>query len=95
MIVKMTKVFPLVTREYTDRTNQQKVFKSKGFVLHDGTHSMYAEAVQETADQIEAMNVQEGEVVAVNLRCSMRSYKASDGSDRYMNEITLLNLMTL
>lgn len=95
MIVKVIKVFPLSRREYTDRQGQQQVFRSKGFVMHDGVSSFYAEAVQENADSFEVLGVQEMEVVAIGLRVTARTFKTNDGELRYSNDVTLTHMMKL
>lgn len=95
MVVKVIKVFPISRREYTDRQNQQQVFKSKGYVLHDGVSSFFAEAIQETAESVEVLGVLEGDVVAIGIRCVARTYTTKESEVRYSNEITLTHMMKL
>lgn len=95
MVVKIVKVLPLSTRNYTDRQGQEKVFKSKGFILHDGKSSFYAEAVQETAESIEALNPKSGEVVCAHLTCRAREFTTDSAEVRYSNDITISNMMKL
>lgn len=95
MVAKIVKVFPMNKRDYTDRQGQQQVFKSKGFVLHDGRSSYYAEAVQETAESIDALPLKDGDVVSVHMTCAAREYKTSADVVRYSNEYTISNMMML
>lgn len=90
---KVLIVYPLVSREYTDRENNQRIFKSKGIILHDGQSSIYGEAIQDMAEQIDQMNLQVGEMVSVHLLCKAREYTDNNGTRRVTNEITLTHLM--
>lgn len=93
MTAKILMVYPLVSREYTDRENQQKVFKSKAIIIHDGKSSIYAEAIQDIADQLESQNLQVGDMVSIHLSCRAREYNDTKGNKRVSNEITITNLM--
>lgn len=93
MITKVIMVFPLVEREYTDRENRKQVFASKGLVLHDGKSSIYAEAIQEQAREVDKLDLQVGEAVSAHIQCRVREYTDSQGTKRVSNEITLTNLM--
>lgn len=93
MVAKVIVVYPLVEREYTNREGKKAIFKSKGLGIHNGRSSIYAEALQEEADEVERMNLQVGEMVSVHLRCNVRSYTDSKGDNRVTNDITITNLM--
>lgn len=93
MVAKVIIVYPLCEREYTNREGKKAIFKSKGLGIHNGRSSIYAEALQEEADEVERMNLQVGEMVSVHLRCNVRSYTDSNGANRVTNDITITNLM--
>lgn len=93
MVAKIIKMFPLNSREYTDRNGQKAVFKSKGFIIYAGEGNIYAEAVQDTATAIEELNVQEGDVVFIQLQHVAREYKDGNGVTRYSNEVTIRQLL--
>lgn len=93
MTAKILMVYPLVSREYTDRENQQKVFKSKAIIIHNGKSSIYAEAIQDMADQVESQNVKIGDMVNIYLTCRAREYTDAKGSKRVANEVTINNLI--
>lgn len=93
MTAKVIIVYPLVEREYTNREGKKAVFKSKGLIVHNGRSSIYAEALQEEADEIEKFNLQVGEMVIVHLRCNVRNYTDSKGDNRVTNDITITHLM--
>lgn len=95
MVARIIKVFPLNSREYTDRNGQKAVFKSKGFIINAGEGNIYAEAVQETATSIEELNVQEGEAAFIQLQYVAREYKDGNGVTRYSNEVTLRQLLVI
>lgn len=95
MVAKVIKVFPLDSREYTDRQGQSQVFKSKGFILHDGFSSFYAEAIQGDAESIEALNVPDSAIVSVHMICQAREYKTKNDAVKYANEFTIQRMMLL
>lgn len=95
MVAKVIKVFPITSREYTDRMGQKQVFKSKGFIIYAGEGNIYAEAVQETATTLEELNIQEGEPVFVQLSYVAREYKDSNGLTRYSNEVTIRQMLVI
>lgn len=94
MYCKVLKVWPLATRSYTDRQGAAQTWDSKGFLLFDGKHSFYAEASQETARAIDALNVQPNVAVLCDVRFVARSYKTQQGDERYNNDCMLLNMTT-
>lgn len=95
MVAKVIKVFPLNSKEYTDRQGQKAVFKSKGFIINAGEGNIYAEAIQETATAIEELNVQEREAVFLQLQHVAREYKDGNGLTRYSNEVTIRQLLVV
>lgn len=95
MVARIIKVFPLNSREYTDRQGQKQVFKSKGFIINAGEGTIYAEAVQETATSIEELNVQEGDIAFIQLQHVAREYKDGNGVTRYSNEATLRQMLLI
>lgn len=95
MLVKIIKVMPQASREYTDRQGQKQVFKSKGFILNAGDGTFYAEAVQETATALEELGIKEGDCAFVQLSYVAREYKDSQGISRYANEITLRQMLMI
>lgn len=95
MITKLVKVFPLESREYTDRNGKAQQFKTKAFILHDGQSSFYAEAIQQDAESLEALNPQPEQIVSVHMVCQAREYKTKDGALKYANEFTISRMMVL
>lgn len=95
MVTRIVKVYPLNSREYTDKSGQKKIFKSKAFIIHDGKSSYYVEAIQENAESIESLNAKEGDVVNVHVSCRAREFSTKDGEIKYANEITLTHMMKL
>lgn len=93
MLVKLVKVFPLVSRQYTDRQGQTQVFKSKGFIINAGDGNIYAEAIQETATAIEEILPKDGECAFVQLAYAARTYKTAQGEERISNEVTIRQLI--
>ena len=64
MLVKILKVLPLRVSNFTDRNGQPAVFKTKPLVCQNESGTIYAEAIQDTAQKIEDAQVQEGMYVA-------------------------------
>lgn len=95
MVAKIIKVFPMTSRQYTDRQGQSQVFKSKGFVLNAGDGNIYAEAIQETADQLNSLDIKEGDCGFVQLTFVARSYKDSKGEERMSNEVTIRQMLMI
>lgn len=71
------------------------MFKSKGFILHDGKSSFYVEAVQDNAESIESLNLKESDLVNAHISCRAREYTTKDSEVKYTNEITLTHMMKL
>lgn len=93
MVAKVIVVYPLIEREYTNREGKKAIFKSKGLGIHNGRSSIYAEALQEEAEEVERMNLEVGEMVSIHLRCNVRGYTDSQNNNRVTNDITITNLM--
>lgn len=95
MVTKIIKVFQLSTRQYTDRQGVAQVFKAKGFILHNGDGTIYAEAVQEQADQLQQLDIHEGDCAFVQLASVAREYKTQQGETRYANEFTIRQMVMI
>lgn len=95
MVTKIINVFPLASRQYTDRQGVTQVFKSKGFVLHNGDGTIYAEAVQEVADQLEQLDIKAGDCAFVQLASVARTYKTQKGEERYSTEFTIRQMVMI
>lgn len=95
MVTKIIKVFQMSTRQYTDRQGVAQVFKSKGFILHNGDGTIYAEAVQEQADQLQQLDIHEGDCAFVQLASVAREYKTQQGETRYSNEFTIRQMVMI
>ncbi len=89
MFVKIVQVFPINSRTYTDRLGNNQVFYSKGMIIDGGEGTMYVEAVQEQAQELEKAGIKQGECAFVQLGYVARPYKAQNGDERYSNEITI------
>ena len=86
---------PLVTREYQTREGRTDLFKVKGFILSNGQSTFYCEAVQQTAETLENMQLVAGNVGNAVMTFRARDYKDSQGTTRYSNEITLQAFMPI
>lgn len=95
MVIKFVKVLPLNRREYTDRNGQSAVFRTKPFIVANVDGQLYVEAIQELADALEALDIQEGDCAFVNLSTTAREYKTQSGDVRYANELTLTKCMMI
>lgn len=95
MVVQFIQVFPIEKRDYTDRSGTASVFRSKGFIVHNGEGTLYVEATQELADKLESLGIKQGDCALVQLGYVARDYKTSAGAIRYSNEITLRQVQML
>lgn len=95
MLVKITKVFPMVSREYRTREGRTEIFYSKPFLFTDGRSSMFAEATMSTAQSLESLNLVEGNVGNLTLVCMAREYTDTKGTLRYSNELTVQSFMPI
>lgn len=86
MLVKILSILPMVERQYTDRQDGQvKVFKVKGYIVHNGEGTLYVEAVQEMAELMEKTPIQPNDCAFMSLTSVARKYQ-SNGTERYSNE---------
>lgn len=74
------------------QTGAMESFKTLPLILNDGINTIYVEALQERAQQILDMNLKEGEVVNVQLSFNARSYKASNGDEKWSTDIIVQKL---
>lgn len=95
MVIKFVKVLPLGRREYTDRSGQPAVFRTKPFIVANGDGQLYVEAIQEQADALEALDIHEGDCAFAQISTTAREYKDSKGGVRYSNEVTLTKCVML
>lgn len=95
MIAKITEVFPMVERNYTDKNGLAQTFKSKGFLFMTSNGSFYGEAVQEWAEHWERQNLKKNHCVDVNPSMRYREYKDANGVTRFSNEVTIANMILL
>lgn len=86
------KVFPMVERPYTDATGQQRVFVSKGFLMWDGIDHLYAEMQGDMARAYQNAQFDLSAWHAVQTQCIARTYKDSQGNERYSNEIRIVKI---
>lgn len=89
MFVQIIQVFPKVSRSYTDRMGASQVFNSIGMIIDCGHGTIYVEAVQEVAAEIEKLQLKPKDCGMVQLGVVARSYKTSQGEVRYSNEFTI------
>ena len=89
MFVQIVSIFPKVSRDYTDRMGQRQVFTSIGMIIDCGHGTIYVEAVQEVAAEIEKLELHPKDCAMVQLAMVARSYKTSQGEERYSNEFTI------
>ena len=95
MVTKIIKVFPMTSRQYTDRQGNSATFKTKGFILHNGSGTIYAEAVQENAENLDTLDIHENDCAFVQLASVARTYKDSKGNERYSNEFTITQMVMI
>ena len=95
MLVKIINVWPLVAREYQTREGRTELFKVKQFVMSNGQSTYYCEAVQQTAETLEKLELVAGNVGNAIFTFRARDYKDSQGATRYSNEVTLQSFMPI
>lgn len=93
MFVSIIQVFPLQSRDYTDRMGAAQKFYSKGLLVNCSDGTIYLEAVQEVAQEIEKMELKPKDCALVQIGCVARMYKDSKGQDRLSNELTIKRLV--
>ena len=89
MYVKIAEVRPLAQYTYEDRNGQPQVFKSKGFVLHNGSNSFYCEAKHKYAEQLEQRSFDLTQWYVADYNVNMRRYNDSNGEERFSNDVEL------
>lgn len=93
MFVQIVSVFPKVSRNYTDRMGASQVFNSIGMIIDCGHGTIYVEAVQEVAAEVENLQLKPKDCAMVQLGMIARSYKTSQGEVRYSNEFTIKRIV--
>lgn len=90
--VKIIEVCPIVQSDYVDKNGQPQIYKSKGFVLHNGNNSVFCEAKGRYAEVLEsrAFSKEQWYVADFNINC--RTYKDKAGETRYSNDVELTRL---
>ena len=89
MLVQIIKVWALEAREYTDRLGQKQVFNSKGFTMRMGEGTFYAEAIGDTARELDKLEIHPQDTAFVQVSLRAREYKAQSGVERVANEVTI------
>lgn len=89
MLVQIIKVWALEAREYTDRLGQKQIFNSKGFTMRMGEGTFYAEAIGDTAKELDKLDVHPLDTAFVQVSLRAREYKAQSGVERVANEVTI------
>ena len=89
MLVQIIKVWALEAREYTDRLGQKQVFNSKGFTMRMGEGTFYAEAIGDTARELDKLDIHPQDTAFVQVSLRAREYKAQSGIERVANEVTI------
>lgn len=95
MLVKIAKVLPLVSRQYQTREGRTELFKTKGFIMENGQSTIYAEALQQTADYLESLGLVEGNVGNAVFTFRSRSFTSKEGKEVYTTEVTLAAFMPI
>lgn len=88
-IFKIVNIFECSSRNYTDRQGQEAVFMSRGYLLNNGTSSVFAEVTGQNAT-ISPFSI--GDLVTANLQIKARQWTDSKGNNRYSNEITIQSM---
>ena len=89
MYVKIAEVRPLAQHTYEDKNGQPIVFKSKGFVFHNGNNSFYCEAKGKYAEVLEQREFNLSQWYVADYNVSMRRYNDSNGEERFSNDVEL------
>lgn len=89
MLVQIIKVWTLEAREYTDRLGQKQIFNSKGFTMRMGEGTFYAEAIGDTARELDKLDIQPNDTAFVQVSLRAREYKSQNGTERVSNEVTI------
>ena len=91
-LVIIKKVFPMQERTYNDHNGQQQIFASRGFILSDGIDTFYAEMVGDTARANAQTVFPTDQLVAAQCTIVQRTWKDSQGVERYSNDIRINKL---
>lgn len=89
MLVQIIKVWALEAHEYTDRLGQKQIFNSKGFTMRMGEGTFYAEAIGDTAKELDKLDIHPQDTAFVQVSLRAREYKAQSGVERVTNEVTI------
>lgn len=89
MLVQIIKVWALEAREYTDRLGQKQIFNSKGFTMRMGEGTFYAEAIGDTAKELDKLDIHPQDTAFIQVSLRAREYKAQSGVERVANEVTI------
>lgn len=89
MLVQIIKVWALEAREYTDRLGQKQIFNSKGFTMKMGEGTFYAEAIGDTARELDKLDIHPQDTAFVQVSLRAREYKSQNGTERVSNEVTI------
>ena len=89
MLVQIIKVWALEAREYTDRLGQKQIFNSKGFTMRMGEGTFYAEAIGDTAKELDKLDIHPQDTAFIQVSLRAREYKAQSGIERVANEVTI------
>ena len=95
MYVKITKIMPLNQRQYVDKSGEQQLWKSKGFLLSNGLNEIYAEASGGYAEKLEQRQFDPTQHYVADLRFRVSEYTDKDGNVRYRNDVELTRLNVL
>ncbi len=87
-------VAPMRSFESKNRQGQAEQVKVKGLTMCDGSNKLYGEAYGELAGGVEALNLQQGDVVQVNISSSVLE-RTKDGVTFLKNSVTINSLVVL
>ena len=91
-IAKVKEVCAFNQRNFTDSQGEEKMFKSLGFILQIGKHSVYAEAVMEYAELLsksQADNPLTGKCCWVKISTKLDDFTDKNGNRRYGTTLRL------
>ncbi len=83
--------YPLLSRTYTDRDGQTKIFHSRGFHLTDGIDEFYAEIQGEGA--VNAGEFAPDRIHRVQCFLKARKYTDKNGAERFDNQVVITKLI--
>ena len=91
-VVKIIAVHQYAERTYTDKNGESKIWKTKGFILRQGSSQIYAEANGNVAEALKDFRPNDNLYIAY-LTFKVREYNSNDGTVRFSNEVTLDKLV--